>query len=77
MSTPTTYSSFLQSAPKLNNEYTDDIFLQDYLKTYFPSEGLKEITPDLIKLGKRTANEFIDWARDAEINEPKDRKSVV
>lgn len=70
MSTPTPYSSFLQSAPKLNNEFTDDAFLQDYLKTYFPSEGLEEITPDLINLGKRTANEFIDWARDAEINEP-------
>lgn len=71
MSTPTPYSSFLQSAPKLNNEFTDDIFLQDYLKTYFPSEALKEIKPDLIKLGKRTANELIDWARDAELNEPK------
>jgi len=70
MSTPTPYSSFLQSAPKLTNEFTDDIFLQDYLKTYFPAEGLREITPDMENLGRRTATEFIDWALDAELNKP-------
>ena len=70
MSTPTPYSSFLQNAPKLTNEFTDDIFLQDYLKTYFPAEGLREITPDMENLGRRTATEFIDWALDAELNEP-------
>jgi alkylation response protein AidB-like acyl-CoA dehydrogenase len=66
----TPYSDFLQSMPKLNNEFSDDVFLQDYLKTYFPADALKEITPDLEQFGKRTANEFLEWARDAEINKP-------
>jgi alkylation response protein AidB-like acyl-CoA dehydrogenase len=66
----TPYSDFLQSMPKLDNEFSDDVFLQDYLKTYFPADALKEITPDLEQFGKRTANEFLEWARDAEINKP-------
>jgi len=70
MSSPTPYSGFIQQMPKLNNEFTDDTFLQDYLQAYFPADALKEITPDLKQFGKRVANEFIDWARDAEINKP-------
>lgn len=70
MSSPTPFSNFIQPMPKLNNEFTDDIFLQDYLATYFPFDGLKEITPDLAKFGERVAGEFLEWARDAEINKP-------
>lgn len=70
MNSPTPYSGFIQQMPKLNNEFTDDAFLQDYLRTYFPAEALKEITPDLTQFGHRTANEFIQWARDAEVNKP-------
>lgn len=70
MNSPTPYSSFVQQMPKLNNEYTDDVFLQDYLHTYFPADALKEITPDLTQFGQRTATVFIEWARDAEINKP-------
>lgn len=66
----TPYSDFVQQMPKLNNEFTDDVFLQDYLHTYFPVDWLKEIMPDLEQFGKRTANEFIEWARDAETNKP-------
>jgi alkylation response protein AidB-like acyl-CoA dehydrogenase len=70
MEQPTPYTGFVQQMPKLNNEFTDDVFLQDYLHTYFPAAELKEITPDLEQFGKRTANEFIEWARDAEVNKP-------
>lgn len=70
MAQPTPYSGFVQQMPKLNNEFTDDIFLQNYLRTYFPADSLKEITPDLTTFGKRTATEFIEWARDAEVNKP-------
>jgi len=70
MSKPTPYSDFIQQIPKLNNEFTDDEFLQDYLRTYFPADALAEITPDLTQFGKRVANEFIEWARDAEVNKP-------
>lgn len=70
MKKPTPYSDFLQSIPKLENEYTNDVFLQDYLTTYLPENVVKEITPDLVQFGKRTAGEFIAWAREAEINKP-------
>jgi len=56
--------------PQLNNEFIDDDFIQDYLVTYFPQESLQEILPDLEQFGKRTATEFLEWARDAEINNP-------
>jgi hypothetical protein len=67
----TPYSNFLQQQPKLSNEFTDDIFLQDFLNTYFPKDALQEITPDLEQFGKRTATTFIEWAREAETNQPK------
>jgi putative acyl-CoA dehydrogenase len=70
MSNPTIFSDFIQPMAKLNNEFADDVFLQDYLNTYFPADALKAITPDLMQFGKRVANEFIGWARDAEINKP-------
>ena len=70
MPKPTIYSDFLQNIPQLNNEFTDDIFLQDYLKSYLPNESINEIFTDLEKLGKRTTTELLEWARDAEINEP-------
>lgn len=50
MSTHTKYFGFTQSIPKLTNEFTADIFLQDYLKTYFPTDKLQEIIPDLENL---------------------------
>lgn len=70
MSQHTPYIGFIQQIPQLNNEFTDDAFLQDYLKTYFPADALKEITPDLTQFGRRTATEFIKWAREAEVNKP-------
>lgn len=70
MSKPTIYSDFLQNIPRLNNEFTDDVFLQDYLKTYLPENFQQEIFLDLECLGKRTTTELLDWAHDAEINEP-------
>ncbi|MFN8237599.1 MAG: acyl-CoA dehydrogenase family protein [Chitinophagales bacterium] len=66
----TIYSDFIQSLPKLNNEYTDDNFLQDYLQTYLPEDMLQVITPDLVQFGKRVAGECIEWAWEAETHEP-------
>lgn len=66
----TPFSSFLQSPPKLNNEFTDDVFLQDYLKTFLPEKMLQEIQPDLTQFGKNVATIYIDWAREAETNPP-------
>ncbi len=66
----TPFSDFIQQAPKLENEFTDDQFLQDYLSSYLPRETVDVITPDLIQFGKRSASEFISWAREAETNPP-------
>lgn len=71
MSNPTPYTDFIQSTPKLSNEYLADNFLQDYLATYLPSTMLNAITPDLTQFGERAAGEFRLWARDAEVNPPK------
>ncbi len=71
MKQPTPYSDFLQQQPKLENEFANDAFLTDYLKTYMPADALKTITPDLERFGALVAGEMREWARDAEVNEPK------
>jgi len=38
MSNTTPYSDFLQNAPKLGNEFTDYMFLREYLRTFMPAE---------------------------------------
>lgn len=70
MKGPTPYSDFIQKLPQLNNEFTDDTFLQDYLKTYLPEEVFNAISPDLTQFGERTAGIFRVWAREAEVNPP-------
>ena len=66
----TPHSDFFQQMPKLGNEFEDDAFLNDYLASYLPDEILAEIKPDLINFGARVGKEFLEWARDAEVNEP-------
>lgn len=67
----TPYSNFIQNSPQLNNEYTDDEFLQDYLLAYLPKEVMTEIQPDLEKFGGRVATELIEYANACENNPPK------
>lgn len=71
MKTHTAHFNFVQTAPQLKNEFTENIFLQDYLNTYFPAAQLQKIIPDLENLGQRVTHEFLEWAKDAETNEPK------
>lgn len=66
----TPYSDFIQQIPQLGNEFDDDTFLNDYLKTYLPAQILAEIKPDLKRFGGRVGRDFLVWARDAEVNEP-------
>ncbi|HNM32915.1 MAG TPA: hypothetical protein PKM51_09180, partial [Chitinophagales bacterium] len=70
MSKHTIYYPFVQAPPQLKNEFKEDIFLQDYLHTYFPAAQLQEIIPDLENIGERAVGEFLEWARDAEKNNP-------
>jgi putative acyl-CoA dehydrogenase len=67
----TPFSNFLQQAPSLKNEFTEDAFLKDYLETYMPAEMLEEIRPDLERFGKRVATELVEWANACENNPPK------
>lgn len=67
----TPYSDFLQKAPKLTNEYTNDEFLQDYLEANLPGEVLAEIRPDLERFGARVATELVEYANACENNPPK------
>jgi len=70
MSKHTPYADFIQSLPKLTNEFENDEFLKDYLATYLPKEVMSTIAPDLSQFGERAAGEFRVWARDAEVNKP-------
>ncbi|HRN93903.1 MAG TPA: hypothetical protein PL084_04190, partial [Chitinophagales bacterium] len=70
MTKNTPYSDFTQVIPQLDNQFTDDTFLQDYLKRYLPADALNKISPDLHNFGKRVAKEFLEWAWDAEQNNP-------
>jgi putative acyl-CoA dehydrogenase len=71
MNQHTPFSDFIQQAPKLSNEFTEDVFIQDYLATYFPEEALPEIKPDLERFGARVATELIDYANACEDNPPR------
>lgn len=70
MKNHTPYSNFLQKAPQLSNEFTNDEFLQDYLQAYLPEEVYVEIRPDLERFGKRVATELIEYANACENNPP-------
>ena len=67
----TPYSNFYQAIPKLENEYTNDEFLQDYLATNLPKDILKSIQPDLEQFGQRVATELVEYANACENNPPK------
>lgn len=71
MSNNTPYFQFYQPFPNLENQYTSDEFLVDFLTSYLPSDVFQEVDKDLKNFGKRCAEEFLVWARDAETNPPK------
>ncbi len=61
---------FIQEAPKLKNQYEDDILLKSYLKKEIPSEILAEIEPNLRNLGERVITDILEMGHDAEAHEP-------
>ena len=66
----TPYNHFTQGAPELTNEYTNDVFLQDYLQANLPEDMLTEITPDLERFGHRVVTEVQDYGIICENNPP-------
>ena len=46
---------FVQSAPKLGNQYRDDAFLRGYLARALPVKVLRDIEPELMSMGELAA----------------------
>lgn len=61
---------FFQDGPTLKNQFSDDLLLQDYLKTNLPDEVYRKISPSLQDLGERAAGELLEWAVEAERTPP-------
>ncbi|OLS24605.1 MAG: putative acyl-CoA dehydrogenase AidB [Candidatus Heimdallarchaeota archaeon LC_3] len=64
------YDDFFQEGPELQNQFNDDALLLSYLKRVLPEDMLKQITPDLERLGDRVVKDIYDMGIDAELNEP-------
>lgn len=61
---------FFQQAPVLKNQYLSDKVLLSYLRHYLPTDVLKTIEPDLIRLGERVTTDILAMAEEAEANPP-------
>lgn len=62
---------FVQAAPELRNQFTDDTALLDYLSVMLPREMLHKALPDLHDIGEKAATEYMKYAVDAERNPPR------
>ncbi len=61
---------FIQDGPQLGNQYTDDQFLQLYLKQRLPKEMYDTIEPELINLGHRVITDIYQMGYDASFQPP-------
>ncbi|MDZ4662109.1 MAG: acyl-CoA dehydrogenase family protein [Pseudomonadota bacterium] len=62
---------FTQDGPKLGNQFSDDLAMQNYLKRVLSEKMYKEIEPGLTHLGARAANEILTLGYAAEAYPPK------
>jgi acyl-CoA dehydrogenase len=62
---------FVQSAPKLGNQYRDDEFLRGYLSRMLPSAVLRDIEPELASLGELAGGELYQSSLADRLNEPR------
>jgi alkylation response protein AidB-like acyl-CoA dehydrogenase len=67
MSTPV----FIQTPPRLGNQYEDDTFLRSYLRRVLPGAMLPEIEPELRELGRLAGGELYELQLLDRLNEPK------
>ena len=51
--------NFLQAAPQLGNQYTDDRVLRSYLRRTLPAALLSAIEPELLSMGEAVAGEWL------------------
>jgi len=66
MSTPV----FIQTPPRLGNQYEDDTFLRSYLRRVLPSAMLQEIEPELRELGRLAGGALYEQQLLDRLNEP-------
>jgi acyl-CoA dehydrogenase len=62
---------FIQSAPRLGNQYRDDGFLRGYLRRKLPDEVFRQIEPELQEMGELAAGELYDLQLQDRLNEPR------
>lgn len=62
---------FIQSPPRLGNQYREDRFLGQYLRRTLPPEVLAAIEPDLSRLGELAGGELYDLQLEDRLNEPR------
>ena len=61
---------FVQSAPRLGNQYRDDAFLRSYLQRKVPAATLSTIAPELDRLGEIAGGELYSLQLADRENEP-------
>ena len=62
--------TFFQSPPELANQYDSDRVLRTYLERVLPVEILREIEPDLRRIGERTVTDIYRLGQEAEASPP-------
>lgn len=62
---------FIQSAPRLGNQYGDDGFLRGYLRRKLPADVLRQVEPELQEMGQLAAGELYDLQLQDRLNEPR------
>jgi alkylation response protein AidB-like acyl-CoA dehydrogenase len=61
---------FIQSPPRLGNQFDDDAFLRSYLRRLLPREVLAAVTPELRELGRLAGGELYELQLADRANEP-------
>jgi len=61
----------VQTPPRLQNQYDDDVFLRSYLRRVFPADILQSIEPDLKEMGRLSGGELYELQLQDRLNEPR------
>eukprot|EP00013_Stygamoeba_regulata_P002193 CAMPEP_0177639380 /NCGR_PEP_ID=MMETSP0447-20121125/5989_1 /TAXON_ID=0 /ORGANISM="Stygamoeba regulata, Strain BSH-02190019" /LENGTH=595 /DNA_ID=CAMNT_0019141401 /DNA_START=508 /DNA_END=2295 /DNA_ORIENTATION=+ len=61
---------FFQEKPTLNNQFSDDVYLQRVLATHLPTPVRLAVWPDLQRFGDRVAGDIDALGREVELNPP-------
>lgn len=64
-------SEFFQDAPRLGNQYDDDLLLRAYLRWRLPANMRAEIEPELRRLGHRVVTDIFALGEAAEASPPR------